>query len=113
MENIIKKLENLEEDEYGNKNIWANWSKEELHELLKIYFTISKKEHHIFKLIYSYHETDCYEDIFRDYDEQYFIDKSDGVEIAINTINGIGEDYYEDDADDEHYENDENDENTK
>ena len=107
MENIIQKLEKLEEDEYGNKNIWANWSKKELHELLKIYFTISKKEHHIFKLIYSYHGTDYYEDIFRDYDEQYFIDKSDGVEIAINNILGNEEEY------DKHEENDENNEDTK
>lgn len=51
--------------------------------LLDIYFTISKTEHHIFNLIYSYHGCDSWEDIFRDYDKNYLKDKTRGLEIAI------------------------------
>jgi len=53
---------------------------------LDIYLIISKKENHIFKLIYGYHGCDSWEDIFRDYDRQYLKDKATGVEIAINEI---------------------------
>jgi len=53
---------------------------------LKIYLIISKKEKHIFKLIYDYHECDSWEDIFRDYDKAYLKDKAVGVEMAIQGI---------------------------
>jgi len=82
MENIIEKLKQIE----GRKSDWDNWSLEDVKKLLDIYFIISKKEPHIFKLIYSYHECDSWEDIFRDYDADYLENKADGVEVAINEI---------------------------
>lgn len=82
MENIIDKLNQIED----TKNTWSNWSVEEKKKLLEIYFIISKKETHIFDLIYSYHGCDSWEDIFRDYNETYLIDKANGVEISINGI---------------------------
>lgn len=81
MENIIDKLTKIEDD-----NSLNNWSLEEKKKLLSIYFIISKKETHIFNLIYNYHGCDSWEDIFRDYDTQYLEDKKTGVEIAINEI---------------------------
>ena len=81
MENIIDKLTKLEDN-----NSWKKWSLEEKKKLLDIYFIISKKENHIFDLIYNYHECDSWEDIFRDYDSKYLEDKTNGVEIAINEI---------------------------
>jgi hypothetical protein len=78
MENIIDKLE--------DNNSLENWSLEEKKKLLDIYLLISKKETHIFNLIYNYHGCDSWEDIFRDYDSEYLEDKKRGVEIAINEI---------------------------
>ena len=86
MENIIDKLSKTEDD-----NSLNNWSLEEKKKLLDIYLIISKKETHIFKLIYYYHGCDSWEDIFRDYDTRYLEDKKTGVEIAINEINEIVE----------------------
>jgi hypothetical protein len=80
-ENIIDKLTKIED-----KTSWKNWSLEEKKKLLDIYFIISKKETHIFDLIYNYHGCDSWEDIFRDYDSKYLEDKIIGVEIAINEI---------------------------
>jgi hypothetical protein len=82
MENILEKLNKIE----NTKNKFDNWSLEEIKQLLDMYFIISKKENHIFRLIYSYHGCDSWEDIFRDYDMQYLKDKAIGVEIAINEI---------------------------
>ena len=59
---------------------------DEIKQLLDIYFIISKKEIHIFKLIYSFHGCDSWEDIFRDYKIKYLKDKADGVEIAIKEV---------------------------
>jgi hypothetical protein len=81
MENIIDKLTKIED-----KNSWKKWSLEEKKQILDIYFIISKKESHIFDLIYNYHGCDSWEDIFRDYDSNYLEDKTNGVEIAINEI---------------------------
>ena len=81
MENIIDKLTKIED-----KTSWKNWSLEEKKQILDIYFIISKKETHIFDLIYDYHGCDSWEDIFRDYDSNYLEDKTNGVEIAINEI---------------------------
>ena len=83
MENIIKKLETIKDNE---KNALYNWTLQEKKQLLDIYFIISNKENHIFKLIYSYHLCDSWEDIFRDYDEKYLEDKAIGVKIAIDQI---------------------------
>lgn len=69
-----------------DNNTWENWTLEEKKNLLDIYFIISKKEAHIFDLIYNYHGCDGWEDIFRDYDGKYLEDKTVGVEIAINEI---------------------------
>lgn len=80
MENIINKVDKIEDT---NTN-WDNWSLEEKKKLLDIYLILSKKETHIFNLIYNYHGCDSWEDIFRDYDKNYFNDKTTGVEIAIN-----------------------------
>ena len=81
MENIIDKLTKIEDN-----NSCENWTLEEQKQLLDIYFIISKKETHIFDLIYKYHGCDSWEDIFRDYDSTYLEDKTTGVEIAINEI---------------------------
>jgi hypothetical protein len=81
MENIIDKLTKIED-----KTSWKNWSLEEKKELLDIYFIISKKETHIFDLIYDHHGCDSWEDIFRDYNSRYLEDKTIGVEIAIDEI---------------------------
>jgi hypothetical protein len=81
MANIIDKLNKIEDD-----NSLNNWTLEEKKKLLDIYFIISKKEAHIFHLIYNYHGCDSWEDIFRDYNTQYLEDKTNGVEIAINEI---------------------------
>ena len=81
MENIIDKLTKIEDN-----NSWKNWTLEEKKQILDIYFIISKKEIHIFDLIYDYHGCDSWEDIFRDYNNKYLEDKTTGVEIAINEI---------------------------
>jgi hypothetical protein len=81
MENIIEKLNQLKD----NKS-WKNWTLEEKKQLLDIYLIISKKESHIFNLIYNYHGCDSWQDIFHDYDGEYLEDKKRGVEIAIDEI---------------------------
>ena len=81
MENIIDKLTKIEDN-----NSWKNWTLEEKKQILDIYFIISKKETHIFDLIYNYHGGDSWEDIFRDYDIKILEDKTVGVEIAIEGI---------------------------
>jgi hypothetical protein len=81
METIIKKLSEL-----TNENAWDDWTVEEKRQLLDMYFIISKKESHIFDLIFTYHGCDSWEDIFRDYDVQYLKDKADGVKIAIREL---------------------------
>ena len=81
MENIIDKLSKIEDN-----NSLNNWTLEEQKKLLDLYFIISKKETHIFNLIYKYHGCDSWEDIFRDYDSEYLEDKTIGVEIAIDEI---------------------------
>ena len=85
MENIIEKLKQIKD--YDNKKPFNDWSLNEIKQLLDLYFIISKKENHIFNLIYSYHVCDSWEDIFRDYNIRYLKDKADGVEIAIEEIN--------------------------
>jgi len=82
MELVIEKLNQIKDDTLA----FDNWSLEEKKQLLDIYLIISKKETHIFNLIYSYHGCDSWEDIFRDYDLQMLEDKSVGVEIAIEGI---------------------------
>jgi hypothetical protein len=84
MENIIEKLKQI-----TNKNAWDDWTVEEKQRLLDIYFIISKKESHIFDLIFTYHGCDSWEDIFRDYDVQYLKDKAEGVKIAIKGLEEI------------------------
>ena len=82
MEKLIEKLDKIKDD----KHPFHNWSLDEIKQLLEIYFIFSKKEHHIFKLIYSYHGCDSWEDIFRDYNIELLEDKANGVEIAINEV---------------------------
>jgi len=86
MKNIIEKLKNMGGNENEGKR-WKNWSMKEKKELLEIYLVICKNEKHIFDLVYMYHGTDGWEDIFRDYDERMFYDKMTGVEMAIDGIN--------------------------
>ena len=81
MENIIEKLKQIKD-----KNDWDKWSLEEKKQLLDIYYIISKKESHIFDLIYRYHGCDSWEDIFRDYDVNDLKDKAVGVKVAIKEI---------------------------
>jgi len=80
---IIEKLKQINDTD---KKAFDNWSLEEIHELLDVYFTISKKEAQIFGLIYRYHGCDSWEDIFRDYKKRYLKDKADGVAIAIEAV---------------------------
>ncbi len=82
MENVIDKLDKITD----KINPFNNWSLDEIKQLLNIYFIISKKETRIFELIYSYHDCDSWEDIFRDYNIEYLEDKSVGVKIAIEKI---------------------------
>jgi hypothetical protein len=86
MEKLLEKLSRVEYEDTGTANVWDDWSLEEQKKLLEIYLIISKKENHIFKLIYDYHGCDSWEDIFRDYDRGYLKDKTDGVKIAIDEI---------------------------
>jgi hypothetical protein len=81
MEAIIEKLNQIQD-----KKDFNHWSLEEKKQLLDIYLNISRQEGHIFRLIYSYHGCDSWEDIFRDYDKTYLRDKAVGVEIAIEEI---------------------------
>lgn len=83
IENIINKLKS--QPDYSSEP-WKNWSLEEKRKLLELYLIISKKEENIYKLIYSYQDTDCFEDIFRDYDYKDLQEKAEGVEIAVNNI---------------------------
>jgi hypothetical protein len=82
MENLIERLDKIKD----NKNPFNNWSLDEIKQLLDIYFIISKKETHIFKLIYSYHGCDSWEVIFRDYNINYLESKTNGVEVAIKEV---------------------------
>ena len=82
MENIINKLNKIEDE-----HPFCDWNLEEIQKLLNIYLIFSKKENHIFDLIYGYHGCDSWEDIFRDYDMTYLKDKERGVKIAIDEIN--------------------------
>jgi hypothetical protein len=81
MEQLIEKLNQIKDN-----NGFDDWSLEEQKQLLDIYLIISKKETQIFKLIYSYHECDSWEDIFRDFDIKTLEDKAVGVKIAIRGI---------------------------
>ena len=82
MENLIEKLDKIKD----NKNPFDDWSLDEIKQLLDLYFIISKKENHIFNLIYRFHGCDSWENMFRDYNIKYLEDKADGVEIAINGV---------------------------
>jgi hypothetical protein len=75
MENLIEKLDKMKD----NKNPFNDWSLDEIKQLLNLYFIISKKENHIFNLIYRFHGCDSWEDLFRDYNIKYLKDKADGV----------------------------------
>lgn len=87
MENIIKKLNKIKDDD---ANPWEHWTSKEKQELLKIYLTICKQEARIFDLIYRHHDVDSWEDIFRDYDEVLLRDKVSGVEFALENIKKYG-----------------------
>jgi hypothetical protein len=82
MENLIKKLSNVNKSESD----WKKWSLEDKLQLLKIYYIICKNEKYIFDLIYNNHGCDSWEDIFRDYNEQYLVDKAEGVLVAIESL---------------------------
>ena len=82
MESIIEKINQIEDP----NTAFDDWTLEEMKQLLEIYLILSKKENHIFNLIYKYHGCDSWEDIFRDYDKTYLQDKVRGVEIAIDEI---------------------------
>lgn len=82
MDNILDKLDIIDDETHD----WDNWSLEQKKRLLELYFTICKKEAHIFDLIYRHHPCDSWEDIFRDYSTRDLHDKAQGVEIAIQGI---------------------------
>lgn len=79
---ILNKFILLKED----KSAWDNWTLEEKKAILELYLIISKKEKFIFKLIWDNHGCDSWEDIFRDYKQNYLDEKASGVEVAIETI---------------------------
>ena len=83
MESILEKLKNINENA---NNVWSGWTLNEKKQVLEIYYQLSKKESHIYDLIYSYHGCDSWEDIFRDYSRSLLRDKAEGVEIAIEAI---------------------------
>ena len=83
MESILEKLKNLNVD---TNTVWKEWNIQEKKQLLEIYYIFSKKERHIYDLIYSFHGCDSWEDIFRDYSRSFLRDKAEGVEIAIEAI---------------------------
>lgn len=83
MESILEKLKNIK---VNDANSWTGWSLQEKKQILEIYYIFSKKERHIYDLIYSFHGCDSWEDIFRDYSRSFLIDKAEGVEIAIDAI---------------------------
>ena len=87
MENIQNLIENLQKIEDNDQ--WDSWSLEDKKKLLELYYIISKKEKHIFDLIYQNHGCDSWEDIFRDFDSTYLEDKSRGVKIAIDEITEV------------------------
>ena len=93
MDHIINKLYQ-KENSFSN---WKDWTMEEKKQLLEIYLIISKKEEHIFDLIYQFHGCDSWEDIFRDYKSSYLQDKANGVQVAIDGII----DYMKSDSDDD------------
>lgn len=80
-DDILKKLNNQSCTDHITWD--KDWTKEEQKQLLKIYYLITKNETKLFDLVYSYHECDSYEDIFRDYDYADVIDKTDGVRTAL------------------------------
>jgi hypothetical protein len=55
-----------------------------------MYLIICKQESRIFDLIYSHHDVDSCEDIFRDYDEVLLRDKVSGIEFAVENIKKYG-----------------------
>jgi len=99
---VIKKLASIKKYTEPSESVWENWTVEEKRKLLDLYLLISRKESHIFKLIYSHHGEDSWEDIFRDYDDRYLKEKTTGVEIAwkecMRIENGDSDDseYYSD-----------------
>ena len=86
-DHILKKLSEIEHE----KDSCKKWSLEEKKKLLQIYLIISKKEKYIFDLIYGCHGCDSWEDIFRDYDTTYLLNKADGVQVAIEELSEIEE----------------------
>lgn len=84
MDHIIEKLKRV-------NGSFDGWSPEEKLKLLEIYYVISKKETHIFDLIYEYHGCDSWEDIFRDYDDVFLKEKARGVKVAIREMKTTNE----------------------
>lgn len=79
---IFEKLDNMDPS-----TVWNDWSLQEKIRLLQLYRILSKKESHLFDLIYSMHDCDSWEDIFRDYDREYLKEKTIGIEVALNNLN--------------------------
>ncbi len=83
---ILDKLNQVPNPNQVQVHPWSNWTDEEKQKLLNIYLIISKKENHIFDLIYRCHGCDSWEDIFRDYNTDYLNDKAGGVQVAIDQL---------------------------
>jgi hypothetical protein len=83
--NTDELLSKLKENEFNTKK----FSYQEIKKLLQLYLIFCKKEDEVFKMIYSIHGCDSYEDIFRDFDYRYIEDKIAGVEIALNELDNI------------------------
>lgn len=72
----------------NDENPYGLLSSEEQLELLKKELDKVKHEINISKLIYSCHECDSYEDLFRD-NIPRLIEKMDGIQIAIDSYNNL------------------------
>lgn len=86
MDKLFDKLENQTRHESYNQHDWSQWSLEEKHALLQMYYSICKNEHKLFDLVYGNHDCDSFEDIFRDFDSVELENKQYGVEIALQNI---------------------------
>jgi hypothetical protein len=81
---IIEKLKTI--DEIGLGSPWQNWSLKEIKKLLKLYYSFCKNEGYLYELVYSFHGCDSWEDIFRDYNNDFLERKARGVKVALDDI---------------------------
>lgn len=84
---LLTKLVYMNQFDSNKYEQWSEWSLEDKKHLLQIYLLIVKHEPNLMDLVYGYHESDSYEDIFRDYDTFELREKSRGIQISIDVMN--------------------------